>query len=75
LGKVEVEGGSDEQLKTFYSCLHRTVCFPQNNMRLILGEIVHYSPTSKVLPGYMYAELFWDTFRALYPLLNLSFDQ
>jgi hypothetical protein len=36
--------------------VYSTVCFPQNNMRLILGEIVHYSPyNGKVLPGYMYA--------------------
>ena len=37
------------------------------------GKIVHYSPyNGKVLPGYMFAGTgFWDTFRALYPFLNL----
>ncbi|MEZ7505394.1 GH92 family glycosyl hydrolase [Flavobacterium sp. Arc2] len=76
LGKVEVEGGSDDQLKTFYSCLYRTVCFPQKQYEIdSKGEIVHYSPyNGKVLPGYMYAGTgFWDTFRALYPLLNLVY--
>lgn len=76
LGKLTVEGGSDEQLKTFYSCLYRTVCFPQKQYEIdAKGKIMHYSPyTGKVLPGYMYAGTgFWDTFRALYPLLNLMY--
>ena len=76
LGTVKVEGGSDEQLKTFYSCLYRTVCFPQKHYEInAAGKIIHYSPyNGKVLPGYMYAGTgFWDTFRALYPLLNLLF--
>ena len=39
------------------------------------GEIVHYSPyNGEVLPGYMYTDTgFWDTFRALFPLLNLVY--
>ena len=39
------------------------------------GKIVHYSPyNGKVLPGYMFAGTgFWDTFRALYPFLNLVY--
>jgi predicted alpha-1,2-mannosidase len=76
LGKIAVEGGSDEQLKTFYSCLYRTACFPQKHYEIdAAGKIIHYSPyNGKVLPGYMYAGTgFWDTFRALYPLLNLVY--
>jgi predicted alpha-1,2-mannosidase len=76
LGKVKVEGGSDEQFKTFYSCLYRTACFPQKQYEIdSKGKIVHYSPyNGKVVPGYMYAGTgFWDTFRALYPLLNLVY--
>ena len=76
LGKIAVEGGSDEQMKTFYSCLYRTVCFPQKQYEInSKGKIVHYSPyNGKVLPGFMYAGTgFWDTFRALYPLLNLVY--
>lgn len=76
LGKVKVEGGSDEQFKTFYSCLYRTACFPQKQYEIdSKGQMVHYSPyNGKVLPGYMYAGTgFWDTFRALYPLLNLVY--
>lgn len=76
LGTVRVEGGTDEQMATFYSCLYRAVCFPQKLYEVDKeGKIVHYSPyNGKVLPGYMYAGTgFWDTFRALYPLLNLLY--
>ncbi len=76
LGIVKAEGGTDEQLKTFYSCLYRTVCFPQKHYEInAAGKIIHYSPyNGKVLPGYLYSGTgFWDTFRALYPLLNLLY--
>ncbi|MHC0445846.1 GH92 family glycosyl hydrolase [Flavobacterium sp. 3-218] len=76
LGKITVEDTNTDQLKTFYSCLYRTVCFPQKQYEIDKdGKIVHYSPyNGKVLPGYMYAGTgFWDTFRALYPLLNLVY--
>lgn len=76
LGRIAVEDTNVDQLKTFYSCLYRTVCFPQKQYEINKdGGIVHYSPyNGKVLPGYMYAGTgFWDTFRALYPLLNLVY--
>ena len=76
LGKIKVEGGSIDQLRTFYSCLYRTVFFP-NKLYEIDAEnkIVHWSPyNGEVLPGYMFAGTgFWDTFRALYPFLNLVY--
>ncbi|WP_207423270.1 GH92 family glycosyl hydrolase [Desertivirga brevis] len=76
LGRLQVEGGSEEQRKTFYSCLYRTLFFP-NRLYEVNGEgkIVHYSPyNGKVLPGYMFGGTgFWDTFRALYPFLNLMY--
>lgn len=76
LNKITIEGGGVEQLRTFYSCFYRTLQFPQKHYELnAQGEIVHYSPyNGQVLPGYMYAGTgFWDTFRALYPFLNLLF--
>ncbi|PWB19911.1 GH92 family glycosyl hydrolase [Flavobacterium sp. HTF] len=76
LGKITVEDNNEEKLKTFYSCLYRTVCFPQKQYEIDKnGAIIHYSPyNGKVLPGYMFAGTgFWDTFRALYPLLNLVY--
>jgi predicted alpha-1,2-mannosidase len=76
LGRITIEDDNQEKVKTFYSCLYRTVCFPQKQYEIDKnGNIVHYSPyNGKVLPGYMYAGTgFWDTFRALYPLLNLVY--
>ena len=39
------------------------------------GCPIHYSPyNGQVLPGYMYTDTgFWDTFRCLFPLLNLVY--
>ncbi len=76
LGKVLVEGGTVEQVKTFYSCLYRMVQFPQKLYEINAeGKAVHYSPyNSKTLPGYLFGGTgFWDTFRALYPFLNLVY--
>ncbi|HRP43709.1 MAG TPA: GH92 family glycosyl hydrolase, partial [Ginsengibacter sp.] len=70
LGRVKVSGGSEEQLRTFYSCLYRMVFFPLRMYEKDAdGNIVHYSPyTGKTEAGYKFAGTgFWDTFRALYP--------
>lgn len=76
LGRIEVEGGAEEQMRTFYSCLYRSVLFPRKFYEVTAsGEIMHYSPyNGEVLPGYMYTDTgFWDTFRSLFPLLNLVY--
>lgn len=76
LNRIEVSGGNDEQRKTFYSTLYRTMLFPMRQYeRDENNAIIHYSPhTGAVLPGYRFGGTgFWDTFRALYPLLNLLF--
>jgi predicted alpha-1,2-mannosidase len=76
LGALAVEGGTPEQVRTFYSCLYRAVQFPQRLYELdASGKPVHYSPyTGAVLPGRMFGGTgFWDTFRALYPFLNLVY--
>jgi len=76
LAKVIVDGGTEEQKKTFYSCLYRAALFPNKLYEKdATGAIMHYSPyNGKVLPGFMYGGTgFWDTFRALYPLLNLLY--
>lgn len=78
LGKIEVSGGTEEQLKTFYSCLYRTLFFPNKLYEIdAAGKEVHWSPyNGKVLPGKMFGGTgFWDTFRALYPLLNLVYPE
>ena len=76
LGRVEVEGGDLDQYRTFYSCLYRSLLFPRKLYEVdASGAIVHYSPfNGKVLSGYMYTDTgFWDTFRCLFPLLNLIY--
>ena len=76
LGKIEVEGGNLDQYRTFYSCLYRSLLFPRKFYEFTAdGQPVHYSPyNGQVLPGYMYTDTgFWDTFRGLFPFLNLMY--
>lgn len=76
LGKIEVDGGNLDQYRTFYSCLYRSVLFPRAFYEFDeTGNPVHYSPyNGQVLPGYMYTDTgFWDTFRCLFPFLNLMY--
>jgi predicted alpha-1,2-mannosidase len=76
VSRLMVEGGSIDHVRTFYSCLYRMLQFPQRHYEIdATGKVIHYSPyNGQVLPGYMFAGTgFWDTFRALYPFLNLVF--
>ena len=76
LGKIEVEDENIDHLRTFYSCLYRSVLFPRAFYeKNSVGEIVHYSPyNGTVQKGYMFTDTgFWDTFRCLFPLLNLMY--
>ena len=76
LGKIEVEGGTLDQYRTFYSCMYRSLLFPRKFYEIdAAGNVVHYSPyNGEVLPGYMFTDTgFWDTFRALFPFLNLVY--
>jgi predicted alpha-1,2-mannosidase len=78
LGAIEVHDDHLDHLRTFYSCLYRCLLFPRSFYEYdAQGNIVHYSPfNGKVLPGYMFTDTgFWDTFRALFPLLNLVYPQ
>jgi len=76
LGKIEIEDNDIDRLRTFYSCLYRSVLFPRSLFEYDAnGNIVHYSPyNGQILPGYMFTDTgFWDTFRCLFPLLNLMY--
>ncbi|MCF0195330.1 MAG: glycoside hydrolase family 92 protein [Bacteroidaceae bacterium] len=76
LSRIEVDGGSVDQYRTFYSCLYRSLLFPRKFYEIGAdGKPVHYSPyNGEVLPGYMFTDSgFWDTFRCLFPLLNLVY--
>ncbi|MBR3445047.1 MAG: GH92 family glycosyl hydrolase [Prevotella sp.] len=76
LGKIEIEDTDIDRLRTFYSCLYRSVLFPRSFYEIDeKGNPVHYSPyNGQVRPGYMFTDTgFWDTFRCLFPLLNLMY--
>ena len=76
LGRIQVGGGSEDQYRTFYSCLYRSTLFPRKFYEIDeAGNPVHYSPyNGQVCDGYLYTDTgFWDTFRALFPLLNLVY--
>lgn len=72
--RVLVEGGTDEQIRTFYSCLFRSNLFSRKFYeRNEKGEPYYYSPyDGKIHDGYMYTDNgFWDTFRTQFPLTNI----
>ena len=76
LGRIQVEGGSEEQMRTFYSCLWRSLHFPRRFYEIDdKGNPIHYSPyNGQILPGYLFADTgVWDTFRCLFPFLNLVY--
>ncbi|WP_027125100.1 GH92 family glycosyl hydrolase [Gelidibacter mesophilus] len=76
LSKIEIEGATPSQIATFYSCLYRSLLFPRKFFEYdASGEVVHYSPyNGEVRKGYMFTDTgFWDTFRSLFPFLNLMY--
>ncbi len=78
LDRVEIEGASKEQQRTFYSCMYRALLFPriwhEPNAH---GEMHHFSAfNGKVMPGVMYADHgYWDVYRAWYPLMSILFPE
>ena len=78
LSKIKVEGGTDEQRRTFYSSLYRVLLFPRKFYEINAdNKVMHYSPyNGKVLPGYMFTDNgFWDTFRAVFPFFTLMYPE
>ena len=78
LGRIEVDDPNIDHLRTFYSCLYRSVLFPRSFYEMDAnGNPIHYSPhTGQVCPGYYFTDTgFWDTFRCLFPLLNLVYPE
>ncbi|WP_207513722.1 GH92 family glycosyl hydrolase [Longitalea luteola] len=74
LGRIAVEGGTEGQKATFYSCLFRASLFSHKFYEFDKsGNPYYFSPyDSKIHTGYMYTDNgFWDTFRAQFPLSNI----
>jgi len=76
LSRLSVSGGTVDQTRTFYSSLYRMLFFPHKMYELdASNKATHYSAQNgEVMPGYKFGGTgFWDTFRALYPFLNLVY--
>ncbi|OAI43371.1 alpha-mannosidase [Verrucomicrobia bacterium SCGC AG-212-E04] len=78
LGRIQIEGGSAEQQRTFYSAFYRSLLFPQKFYEIGAdGKPIYFSPyDGRVHAGFLYTNSgFWDTFRAVHPLMNLLFPE
>lgn len=58
LGKIDIDDDNTDNLRTFYSCLYRSLLFPRSFYEIDKdGKVMHYSPyNGKVLPGYMFTD-------------------
>ncbi len=78
LGRIRVQQGAPDDIKTFYSALYRVLLFPRRFYETdAAGQTVHYSPyNGQVLPGKMFTDNgFWDTFRAVFPFFHLMYPE
>lgn len=78
LRRIEIDGGTQDQRRTFYSCMYRTLLFPRVWHELDgTGAPHHFSAfNGKVEPGLMYADHgYWDVYRAWYPLMTVLFPE
>ncbi|NED03840.1 glycoside hydrolase family 92 protein, partial [Streptomyces sp. SID6648] len=81
LGKVEVEGATQDQLTTLYSSLYRLYLYPNSGHEKVDGKYRYASPFSKavkedtptetgskIVDGKVYVNNgFWDTYRTTWP--------
>ncbi|MCR8912877.1 GH92 family glycosyl hydrolase [Barnesiella sp. ET7] len=78
LGRIQISDRNIDHMRTFYTCLYRSVLFPRMFHEITAdGKTVHYSPyNGQVLSGYMFTDTgFWDTFRSLFPFVNLVYPE
>ncbi len=78
LGRARVTGGTEDQQRTFYSALYRSLLFPHRFYEFDkAGKPVYFSPyDGKVHGGHLYTDSgFWDTFRAAHPLICLLYPE
>ncbi|SEO96388.1 GH92 family glycosyl hydrolase [Mucilaginibacter sp. OK283] len=71
LGRMKIEGATEDDKATFYSCLYHANLFSHQFFEYGKdGKPYYYSPyDGKTHDGYMYTDNgFWDTFRAQFPL-------
>lgn len=85
LGKVEVEGATEDQLTTLYSSMYRLYLYPNSGFEKV-GSVYRYAspfspmpgpdtPThtgAKIVDGKVYVNNgFWDTYRTTWPAYSL----
>lgn len=76
LSKIDVKDNdidSIDDLRMFYTAFYRTLIYPRDFFEITAdGKKIHFSPfNGEVEDGVMTTDNgFWDTFRALHPLLN-----
>ena len=78
LSRIEVKDDNIDNIRTFYSCLYRSLLFPRDLSEITSdGRRVHYSPhDGKVYDGYLFTDTgLWDTFRSLFALLDLVYPE
>ena len=78
LNRIKVDGGSEADKATFYSCMFRANLFSRKFYEIdAQGNPYYFSPyDGEIHHGYMYTDNgFWDTFRAQFPLSNMLHPQ
>ncbi len=78
LGRIEIEGATERQQRTFYTCLYRAQLFPRQFHEYDAdGKTIHYSPyDGQTHDGVLYTDNgFWDTYRTVYPLLSIVYPE
>ncbi|MGN0855771.1 MAG: GH92 family glycosyl hydrolase [Kiritimatiellia bacterium] len=78
LSRFRIETPDVDRRRMFYTALYRATLFPRAFFDFDeKGKPIHRNPTSGgVHPGYFFAGTgFWDTFRALFPLLNFAYPE
>ena len=78
LSRIEILDDDIDNLRTFYSCLYRSLLFPRDLSEVTSdGRRVHYSPhDGKVHDGHLFTDTgLWDTFRSLFALLDLVYPE
>jgi predicted alpha-1,2-mannosidase len=78
LGRIAIEGATEQQRRTFYSCMYRALLFPRTwHEPDERGKPQHFSAfNGKVMSGVMYADHgYWDVYRAWYPFMSLVYPE
>ena len=77
LDRISIEG-TEEQKKTFYTCLYRALKYPHRLHEVTAeGKTVHQSPWNwKLNDGVAFTDTgLWDTYRTQFPLFSIVYPE